>query len=356
MANLLDALRFEVPPEQIAQEPLARRDRSRLMLLRRGRPGAAHHAFTDLPGLLPPRAVLVVNNTRVLPARLPLALPGGAASEALLVAEQAPGRWEAMVKGARRIRPGARLDFCGGHLPARAVERTAEGTWVLAFDDPPTFRERLLVHGLAPLPPYIRRPAAPGPAADRDREAYQTCFARVEGAVAAPTAGLHFTPEVMAACRARGCTVVELTLHVGPGTFRPIQVDDPALHQMHREWYELSEAAARRLLRAKAAGEPVIAVGTTSVRALEGWAAAGSPPGIAAWTDLFIQPPYDFRVVDGLVTNFHQPRSTLLLLVAALHGGERLMAAYREAVGAGYRFFSFGDCMAILPEAAPARP
>ncbi|MBI4083145.1 MAG: tRNA preQ1(34) S-adenosylmethionine ribosyltransferase-isomerase QueA [Candidatus Lambdaproteobacteria bacterium] len=348
MAALLDAYDYDLPPEQIARYPLPERDRARLMVLARGQHGTAHHVFRELPELLPARSLLVFNDTKVLPARLEGRLPQGTAIEALLVEEVGAGVWWAMVKGARRVRPDMRLALGDGHLPARAIERDAEGRWLVAFDDPATFRERLERHGLAPLPPYLRRRGERRDPAS-DRAAYQTCYARNEGAVAAPTAGLHFTPQLIRALRARGCALEEITLHAGPGTFLPIQQPDPAHHRMHREHYAIAPAVAARLLEHRRAGRPLIAIGTTTVRALESWAALGFPLGQQGWTELFIRPPFPFRAVDGLITNFHQPRSTLLMLVAALHGRERLMAAYREARGCGYRFFSFGDCMAILP-------
>lgn len=341
---------FELPRTLIAQEPLPRREEARLMAVRRGQEGSAHHSFSDLPGLLPADALLVVNNTRVMPWRLLGRLPNGGPIEALLLEEPEPGLWVAMVKRARRVRPGMILRFAGHRLCAEAVRRTAEGYWVLRFPAGVPVAELLELYGLAPLPPYIHREGTAGAA--RDRESYQTCFARVDGAVAAPTAGLHFVPEVLDRIRERGVTIAEVTLHVGVGTFSPIKTEYPALHKMHAEWYEVPEEAAREILAFRAAGRPVVAVGTTTVRALESWAALGFPPRHQGQTEIFIRPPYDFRVVDGIITNFHQPRSTLLMLVAAFHGPQPLLDAYRAAVSARYRFYSFGDCMAILPRPA----
>ena len=369
MASALDAYDFALPPGQIAQTPLPVRDASRLMVVRRGRPGWEHRRFSDLPGLLPPRSVLVFNNTRVFPARLKGMRAGGRPDgrpvEALLVEEVAPGRWRALVKPARRLKPGQAVSFAGGMLPARCVERTPEGHWLLDFEDPGTFRERLERGGLTPLPPYIRRPSSAGSAASadhpaalggpssaqdrRDREAYQTVYASRPGAVAAPTAGLHFTPGLLQRLDEAGFVRLELTLHVGPGTFAPVQVDDPAQHRMHAERFEIGAPVAERLHLARAAGDPIFAVGTTAVRSLETWALRGYPPGLSGTTDLFIYPPFAYRVVHGILTNFHLPRSTLLMLVAAFHGRETLLEAYRAAVADGYRFFSFGDAMLILP-------
>jgi S-adenosylmethionine:tRNA ribosyltransferase-isomerase len=345
---------IEIPDHLIAQHPLPERDQARMLVLQRGSGTLQHHHFHELPALLPPESLLVVNNTRVLPYRLPGRLPSGGAIEALLVTRVQDGQWEAMVRRARRLRPGLRLDFCKGALPATAVRPTEEGRWLLCFDDPATVEQRLEQHGLAPLPPYIRRDAAQaGAQRETDRAAYQTIFARVNGAVAAPTAGLHFTPRVRQALAERGMEEVPVTLHVGLGTFKPMETEDPALHVMHEEWYDVPAESAHRILTAKGAGRPVIAVGTTSVRVLETWAQRGCPAGDSGWTRLYIREPYTFRVVDGMITNFHQPRSTLLLLVTAFAGRLPLIRAYDAAVAAGYRFFSFGDCMLILPGEPP---
>ena len=362
--NRLFAL--EVPAALIAQRPLPERDQSRMMLLRRRGEGAAHHRFAELPALLPADALLVLNNTRVIPARLEGRRPGGGAVEALLTEELAPGRWRAMVKNARRLHPGDRLEFAAGAIPAEAREREREGTWVLEFAEAQTLRERLREHGQTPLPPYVKRngdsnggatngsaskDGASNSMAARHREWYQTVYGRVEGSIAAPTAGFHFTPAVFEALAARGIARTELTLHVGAGTFLPIQGGDVEHHRMHREWFTMEPAACRAILGARAAGRPVVAVGTTTVRALESWARQGFAEGCAGFTELFIRPPYEFRAVDGLLTNFHQPASTLLQLVAAFHGEAAILAAYREAIARGYRFYSYGDCMAILPQA-----
>jgi S-adenosylmethionine:tRNA ribosyltransferase-isomerase len=353
MGSALDAYDFALPTEQIAQTPLQVRDASRLMVLRRGQPGWRHGRFSALPELLPPRSVLVFNNTRVIPARLTGERPGGRPLEALLVEEQEPGRWQAMVRPARRLRPGDIVRFAAGTLTARCVQRTPEGYWLLEFEHPETFRERLERAGLTPLPPYLRRSARSAEQERRDREDYQTVYASRPGAVAAPTAGLHFTPELLGRLDAAGFTRLEVTLHVGPGTFARVQVDDPAQHHMHAERFEIAAPVAERLLRAKEAGEPIVAVGTTAVRSLETWALRGYPRGCVGTTDLFIHPPFAFQATDGLLTNFHLPRSTLLMLVAAFHGRERVLEAYGAAVAYGYRFFSFGDAMLILPAGFP---
>lgn len=349
MASGLAAYDYVLPPELIAQTPLAQRDAARLLVARRGQPGWRHGHFNELAGLLPAGCVLVFNNTRVIPARLKGERRGGGPVEVLLVEERGPGRWRAMVKHARRLKPGEALRLAGGQVTARCVERTPEGHWLLDFDGPETFRQRLEAVGETPLPPYIRRRDATPEQQARDREAYQTVYASRPGAVAAPTAGLHFTPELLGELDARGFERVEITLHVGPGTFVPIQTDDFARHKMQAEAFEVPAQAARLLHEARAQGRPIVAVGTTCVRSLEAWARQGYPPACAGTTDLFIYPPFEFRAVDGIITNFHLPRSTLLMLVCAFHGAERVLAAYSEAVASGYRFFSFGDAMTILP-------
>lgn len=364
MPYSLDQFQYDLPKNLIAQQPLASRHHSRMMLLTRGHGAAAHHHFHELPGLLPANALLVVNNTRVLPRRVTAVLKGGARVEALLVEELAPGEWRAMVKRARRIKVGETVPFGDGHLPALALRRDEEGGWIFRFDEPATLPGRLEQHGFAPLPPYIRR-GRDLPAQDQlDKSAYQTCYASIPGAIAAPTAGLHFVAEVLEQIRERGIGIVELTLHVGLGTFTSVKEENLDLHKMHGEWYELPKDTAQQILQARAEGRPVIAVGTTTVRALESWAQddsalegsalegselTGRAQGHSGWAHMFIRPPYSFRVVEGLITNFHQPGSTLLMLVAAFQGLEPLLEAYREAVETNYRFFSYGDCMAILP-------
>ena len=349
MGSALDAYDFVLPPEQIAQRPLAQRDASRLMVLRRGTPGWRHAQFADLLDVLPPRCMLVFNNTRVIPARLLGERPGGYPVEALLVDEVAPGRWRAMVKPARRVRAGQTLRFASGAMTAYCLERTTEGHWLLDFGDPGTFWQRLEQAGHVPLPPYIERRDTTPAEDQRDRDAYQTVYASRPGAVAAPTAGLHFTPEMLRRLDSAGFDRVELTLHVGPGTFAPVKVEDPRNHKMHAETFEIPETAGRHLLQARSEGRPIVAVGTTAVRSLEAWARQGFPQAYAGSTDLFIYPPFNFQVVHGILTNFHLPKSTLLMLVSAFHGRELVLAAYNEAVAAGYRFFSFGDAMIILP-------
>ncbi len=338
---------YDLPRSAIAQEPATPRDASRLLVLDRVRGGWEDHVFADLPGLLRPDDCLVVNESRVIPARLLGArTDDGRPVELLLVRELAPDRWEALARPARRCARGTRIALGDGAAYAVVAAASADGVRVVGFESPWPLRELLERHGLPPLPPYITRHAAPGP---DDRARYQTVYARAEGSVAAPTAGLHFTPALLDRIRARGVEVHALTLHVGPGTFRPVKSPAIEAHRMDGEAVSIPPGTAAAVNRARAAGRRVLAVGTTTTRSLE-WAAdaAGVVAAGAGCADLFIHPPYSFRVVDGLLTNFHLPRSTLLMLVAALAGRELVLAAYRHAAAAGYRFYSYGDAMLVV--------
>jgi len=337
---------YSLPAELIAQEPAEPRDASRLLVLDRERGAWEDRVFRDLPSLLRPGDCLVANRSRVIPARLlGIAVEGGGPVELLLLRPVSEERWEALVQPGRRCRVGARVELAGGAARARIVGEAASGARVVEIDGPWAVRELLERHGLPPLPPYIERHDAPKP---EDRERYQTVYARDEGSVAAPTAGLHFTPELLARLAERGVAAHFLTLHVGPGTFRPLRAAQVDEHRMEAEPIEIPEETARAVHEAKREGRRVVAVGTTTTRALE-WAAGEDGclregPGAA---DLFIRPGHPFRVVDALITNFHLPRSTLLVLVAALAGRELILDAYRHAVAARYRFYSYGDAMLI---------
>jgi S-adenosylmethionine:tRNA ribosyltransferase-isomerase len=337
---------FELPPELIAQHPAERRDQSRLLVLHRSTGQVEHRAFADVVDLVRPGDAMVLNESRVFPARLRGVRPGGGGAEVLLLnpASTADDRtWRALVRPGAKLKPGRTLEI-GADLTVEILETLADGNRLVRIHSPLTLDEALQRHGEVPLPPYVRREATA-----EDRSRYQTVYARERGSVAAPTAGLHFTPALLAAIEARGVAIARLVLHVGIGTFRPVEVDDPAEHRMHGEWYRVSEEAAATVNRARAGGGAVWAVGTTSVRTLE---TAADPDGNVrpgeGWTDIFIRPPYRFRAVDRLLTNFHLPRSTLIMLVAALAGREATLAAYREAVEHRYRFFSYGDAMAIV--------
>ncbi len=352
---------YELPLERIAQRPLAERDASRLLLLDRGTGVFDDRRFRELPELLRGDELVVVNNARVFPARLLGrrrglgAEPIGPRSrirkqyltapiEVLLVRPlKDEHTWEALVRPGRKMRAGEVVVFGEGELEAEVIARGDYGLRTLRFRCAGDFRQTLERLGHVPLPPYIDRPDERA-----DRERYQTVFARRWGAVAAPTAGLHFSERVLEALRARGCQMAELTLEVGYGTFQPIRVETVERHRMHAESYEIPAETAEAIAQTRAAGRPVLAVGTTVVRALEDSAARhGRVAAGRAEADIFIYPGYEFRVVDRLLTNFHLPRSSLLLLVCALAGRERVLAAYRHAVEANYRFYSYGDCMLL---------
>ena len=325
---------YHLPEELIAQSPLPERDASRLLVLPRSAGAVQHRAIRDLPELLRAGDLLVVNDARVIPARLHGHKQGsGGKVELLLVEPLAGGDWLALGQASKPLRQGARVEVLGSSMEVIEVRGGGELVVRLPLQGDALWRF-LDEAGELPLPPYIRH--APGP---DDRERYQTMFARERGAVAAPTAGLHFTPELIDALRGRGIRIAPITLHVGPGTFLPVRAERVEDHRMHRERYSVPEETARELERA----ERVIAVGTTALRTLE---ASGGRPGPGA-TDLFIAPGYEFTLVDGLLTNFHLPRSTLLMLVAAFAGLDRIRAAYREAIAARYRFYSYGDAMLI---------
>ena len=330
---------FELPAERIAQRPSVPRDAARLLHVAAG--GRLRDSrVRNLPDLLRPGDLLVFNDTRVIPARL-AGRRGEAAVEVTLLEPAEGSCWRALARPARKLRAGDRIDF-SDDFAAEVVARGEAGEAVLRFDEPPDlFRTRLERHGAMPLPPYIRRPRGGD---TRDREDYQTMFARRDGAVASPTAALHFTPGLVAGLGARGIGFAFVTLHVGAGTFLPVKAEDTREHVMHEERYALEPPAALAIDRARSAGGRIIAVGTTVLRTLESAADERGVlrPGAGA-TRLFITPGYRFRVVDLLMTNFHLPRSTLFMLVAAFAGLERMHAAYRHAIGAGYRFYSYGD-------------
>lgn len=338
---------YALPPELIAQRPAEPRDSSRLLVLRRGGGAVEHRAFRDIAGLLRPTDLLVVNTTKVVPARLLGRKRGsGAESEIFLLRQTADGRWSCLVRPGRRLRPGAEIDLGDGRLVARIAAYQEQGRREVEFrydgatPAPDRFAALLERYGHTPLPPYIARPDG---AADRRR--YQTVYANEPGAVAAPTAGLHFTPELLDAIRARGVALAEVLLHVGWGTFRTVAAEDIRQHRMDEEYYRIGPDTADALVRARREGRRIVAVGTTTVRALESYAATGNTED---WTGIFIHPPHEFKLVDGLVTNFHLPKSTLLMLVSAFAGIEPVRQAYAEAVRERYRFYSYGDAMLII--------
>jgi len=367
--QLLSSYDYELPQERIAQMPKSKRDSSRMLVV----DSPTHHThsiFSNLPQLLRPGDLLVLNNTRVIPARLYGRKSTGAPVEILLLQEQEHNCWLCLVKPGKRLQPGAKIFFEPHtkieHSPTSSPSLGEESTYIpslsatilarddatngriLGFDIPAeTSLEALLEHyGEIPLPPYITDTQA-------TPEQYQTVYAQTRGAIAAPTAGLHFTPELLARCSERGIRQAYVTLHVGIGTFRPVEVEDVTSHKMHGEWLEVPASTVEQIRETKASGGRVIAVGTTVVRALEGAAAivGGELQAYIGKTELFIYPGYRWRVVEGMITNFHLPRSSLLMLVSAMIGRQRLLDLYQEAIAQQYRFYSFGDAMLILPEA-----
>ena len=332
---------FILPEELIAQTPLEKRDASRLMTLHKSSGVVGHRHFFDLPELLRPGDCLVLNNSRVLPARLIGHRPTGGVCEVLLLVDKGEGLWECLVRPGRKLKPGAQVIFGEGKLTATVEGEAEDGKRLVRFHYQGIFLEILEELGKMPLPPYIK-------AELQDNERYQTVYSKVVGSAAAPTAGLHFTPELMQRIQNMGVKICYVTLHVGLGTFRPVKAEDILEHEMHSEFCQISQETADIINQTKREGGRVICVGTTSCRTVESFAAEdGTMTERSGWTNIFIYPGYRFKVLDGLVTNFHLPQSTLIMLVSALAGREQVLAAYEEAVKEKYRFFSFGDAMFI---------
>lgn len=334
---------YELPQELIAQDPLEDRSSSRLMVLDRETGAVEHHIFRDIMDYLNPGDCLVLNNTKVIPARLYGVKEGTLANiEILLLKRKENDIWETLVKPGKKCRPGTTIVFGDGLLTGEILEVMEDGNRLIQFHYEGIFEEILDRFGQMPLPPYITHKLL-------DKNRYQTVYAKHDGSAAAPTAGLHFTPELLAALRKKGVEIAEVTLHVGLGTFRPVKERDVLKHHMHAEYYSIGQQAADVINRTKKAGRRVVAVGTTSTRTLE---SAADDEGFlsqsSGWTDIFIYPGYRFKVIDALITNFHLPESTLVMLVSALAGREHVLAAYETAVRERYRFFSFGDAMLIL--------
>jgi S-adenosylmethionine:tRNA ribosyltransferase-isomerase len=334
---------FDLPPDRISHHPVEPRDAARLMIVDRAAGTIAHGHFRDLETLIPAGDLLVLNTTRVFRARLLGRRDSGAPAEILLLKPLGDGTWEAMVSPGGKLKPGRVVHVADG-FDVEILAATERRTRVVRPIADQPLDAAIERYGHVPLPPYIARPDVPA-----DAEQYQTVYARERGSVAAPTAGLHFTPRLLNALAARGVRRADIVLHVGAGTFKPVEVEDPANHVMHEEWYAVSDAAARAVADTHAARHKVWAVGTTSVRTLESAARDDGTvvPGEGE-TRLFIRPPYRFRVVDRLITNFHLPRSTLIMLVAAFAGYDLTMRAYAEAVAGRYRFYSYGDAMVVL--------
>lgn len=334
---------YDLPQELIAQDPLPDRSSSRLMVLDRKTGEVEHHIFKEVIEYLNPGDCLVINDTRVIPARLYGNKEGTDAKiEVLLLKRKEDNVWETLVKPGKKARIGAKISFGDGLLTGEVIDVVEEGNRLIRFSYEGIFEEILDQLGQMPLPPYITHQL-------KDKNRYQTVYAKHDGSAAAPTAGLHFTPELLEAIQAKGVRIAHVTLHVGLGTFRPVKVEDVSEHHMHSEFYVVEEDQAELINETKRAGGKVVAVGTTSLRTLE---SATGEDGIlkagSGWTDIFIYPGYQFKLIDRLITNFHLPESTLVMLVSALAGKEHVMAAYEEAVREKYRFFSFGDAMLIL--------
>ncbi len=333
---------FELPEELIAQTPLERRDSSRLLTLDKNTGAVGHHHFYDLPDFLRPGDCLVLNDSRVLPARLIGHRPTGGTCEVLLLVDRGEGCWECLVRPGKKLRTGAQIIFGQGQLTATIERELEDGKRLVQFHYQGIFLEILEELGKMPLPPYIK-------AELENQERYQTVYSKVVGSAAAPTAGLHFTPELLDNIQEMGVKVCYVTLHVGLGTFRPVKAEDIRDHEMHSEFCMISQETADIINETKRNGGRVICVGTTSCRTIESFAAEdGTMTQRSGWTNIFIYPGYRFKVLDALVTNFHLPQSTLIMLVSALAGREHVLNAYQEAVKEKYRFFSFGDAMFIV--------
>lgn len=333
---------FDLPQELIAQDPLEDRSGSRLLVLDKKTGKVEHHIFRDVPDYLNPGDCLVINNTKVIPARLHGVKEGTEAHiEILLLKRREKDVWETLVKPGKKAKPGARIIFGEGLLVGEVIDVVEEGNRLIQFSYEGIFEEILDELGQMPLPPYITHQL-------KDKNRYQTVYAKYDGSAAAPTAGLHFTPELLNQIREKGIRIAEVTLHVGLGTFRPVKVENVLDHHMHSEFYMIDEQAAQIINETKRNGRRVICVGTTSCRTIESAAKEdGTLEASSGWTEIFIYPGYEFRILDALITNFHLPESTLLMLVSALAGREHILDAYQEAVREHYRFFSFGDAMLI---------
>lgn len=333
---------YDLPKELIAQTPIEKRDASRLMTLDKATGAWEHHHFYELPDFLTDKDCLILNDSRVLPARLlGRRLPGGGACEVLLLVDKGEGVWECLVRPGKKMRPGAQVSFGDGELTGEIVDEVEDGNRLVKFHYEGIFLEVLERLGKMPLPPYIKEEL-------QDQERYQTVYSRELGSAAAPTAGLHFTKELLEKIAAKGVGIGYVTLHVGLGTFRPVKEEEITDHEMHSEYCIISQEVADLINRTKAGGGRVVCVGTTSCRTLESWANEdGTMEAKSGWTGIYIYPGYKFKVTDALITNFHLPESTLIMLVSALAGREHILAAYREAVKERYRFFSFGDAVFI---------
>lgn len=344
----IEDLDYDLPSDLIAQSPVEPRDRSRMLVLDRRTKAISDRRFCELGEYLRPCDLLVLNDTEVIPARLALVRRTGTKLDALFVREQSLGRWELMVRGVGRLKSDEKLTIEGSPTTVRIIERISEKTCLVELDPPADSVEFLEQFGRMPLPPYIRRGSDDDELHRADRQRYQTVYSKTPGAIAAPTAGLHFTDKLLDQLQTDGIKAATVTLHVGRGTFEPISADKLQEHRMHSEWFSISDEAAELVSAARSAGGRIVAVGTTAVRVLESAQEQGRLTARQGWTDVFIYPPYKFKMVDVLITNFHLPRTTLLALVYAFAGVELTGDAYRHAIDQRYRFYSYGDAMVVV--------
>ncbi len=339
---------YTIPKHLIAQHPTAKRDESRLLILHRKSARIEHRKFYDIIEYLNCGDVLVLNDTKVAPARIIGYRTTGGRVEGLIIKEILENTWEILLQSNHRLKETESLCFGNNTVIGRLVCRNDTGSWTIKFEDRRKFIEMLENSGRMPLPPYIKRDPEDKSSGTDDEERYQTIYAKKMGAIAAPTAGLHFTESILQKLTNKGIKIVYITLHVGLGTFKTIKEEDFRQHTIHKEFYNIPEAAIASINKAKSLGKRTIATGTTTCRVLETLARNHTTKEISGWTDLFIYPPYKFKLTDSLITNFHLQRSTLILLVSAFAGGENIASSYEEAISLGYRFYSYGDCMLIL--------
>ena len=339
---------YTIPKHLIAQHPTAKRDESRLLILHRKSARIEHRKFYDIIEYLNCGDVLVLNDTKVAPARIIGYRTTGGRVEGLIIKEILENTWEILLQSNHGLKENESLCFGNNTVIGRLVCRNDTGSWTIKFEDRRKFIEMLENSGRMPLPPYIKRNPEDKSSGTDDEERYQTIYAKKMGAIAAPTAGLHFTESILQELTNKGIKIVYITLHVGLGTFKTIKVEDFRQHTIHKEFYNIPEAAIVTINKAKSLGKRIIATGTTTCRVLETLARNNTTKEISGWTDLFIYPPYKFKLTDSLITNFHLQRSTLILLVSAFAGGENIASSYEEAISLGYRFYSYGDCMLIL--------
>ena len=339
---------YTIPKHLIAQHPIAKRDESRLLVLHRKSARIEHRKFYDIIEYLNCGDVLVLNDTKVAPARIIGSRTTGGRVEGLIIKETDENTWEILLQSNHRLKETEALCFGNNTVIGRLVCRNDTGSWTIRFENRKKFLEMLESSGRMPLPPYIKRNPEDKSSGIHDKERYQTIYAKKMGAIAAPTAGLHFTESILQELTNKGIKIVYITLHVGLGTFKPIKEEDFRKHTIHKEFYNIPEAAIDTINKAKSLGKRIIATGTTTCRVLETLARNHTTKRSSGWTDLFIYPPYKFKLTDSLITNFHLQRSTLILLVSAFAGGENIASSYEEAISLGYRFYSYGDCMLIL--------